>query len=91
MARYSEEFKTTMVRKALLPVEPRAAAVAEDAGISRQTLYNWPGKIREEMETPYGFIRVLNRPEYRDLNPAEVVAILAENRHYIGSERTIIA
>jgi putative transposase len=34
-------------------------------------------------------IDTVNLPEYRDLCSAEIVAVLAENNEYIGSERTI--
>ena len=50
MVRYSEEFKKSVVRKALLPDNPGAARVAEEAGISLQTLYNWLRKLRESVE-----------------------------------------
>lgn len=50
MAGYSEEFKKSIVRKALLPESPGAARVAEDAGISLQTLYNWLRKLRAGIE-----------------------------------------
>ena len=50
MAGYSEEFKKSVVRKALLPESPGAARVAEEAGISLQTLYNWLRKLRAGVE-----------------------------------------
>lgn len=50
MVRYSEEFKKLVVRKALLPENPGASRVAEEAGISLQTLYNWLRKLRENVE-----------------------------------------
>lgn len=34
-------------------------------------------------------LRVVNLPEYRDMAPAEIVALLAERGQYVGSERTI--
>lgn len=61
MARYSEEFKSTTVRKALLPDGPGAAAVAEEAGISLQTLYNWLRKMRGEVEMRMGSSDPKNR------------------------------
>lgn len=61
MARYSEEFKTTTVRKALLPDGPGAVAVAEEAGISLQTLYNWLRKLRGEVEMRMGSSDPKNR------------------------------
>ncbi len=50
MAGYSEDFKKSIVRKALLPENPGAARVAEEAGISLQTLYNWLRKLRADVE-----------------------------------------
>ena len=50
MVRYSDDFKKSVVRKALLPENPGAARVAEEAGISLQTLYNWLRKLRAGVE-----------------------------------------
>ncbi|MBW7859422.1 MAG: helix-turn-helix domain-containing protein, partial [Leptonema sp. (in: Bacteria)] len=52
-------------------------------GSSRQVRHKLTNEERNEI------IRVVNLPEYRNMNPAEIVAILAENGQYIGSERTI--
>jgi transposase len=50
MAGYSEDFKKSVVRKALLPESPGAARIAEEAGISLQTLYHWLRKLRAGVE-----------------------------------------
>lgn len=77
--------------------------ISEVTGISMRTLQRWSQELKDDRrkgsrrqiqhklteEERREIIRVVNLPEYRGLNPAEIVAILAENGHYIGSERTI--
>ncbi len=50
MARYSEDFKKSIVKKILLPDSPGVATISEDTGISMQTLYSWTRKLREDVE-----------------------------------------
>ena len=77
--------------------------ISEVTGISIRTLQRWMQQSSEDdrkgssrrvqhkltNEERNEIIRVVNLPEYRNMNPAEIVAILAENGQYIGSERTI--
>lgn len=77
--------------------------ISEVTGISMRTLQRWSQELKDDRrkgsrrqvhhklteEERCEIIRVVNLPEYRGLTPAEIVAILAENGHYIGSERTI--
>lgn len=71
--------------------------------VSERTMERWlkspqddgrKGSVRNvhnklSIEERSEILRVVNCPEYSDLTPGEIVAILAENRQYIGSERTI--
>ena len=50
MARYSIEFKKSIVRKCLLPESPGVYRTAEETGISVQTLYSWIRQLREDAE-----------------------------------------
>lgn len=50
MARYSEDFKKSIVKKILLPGSPGISTISEDSGISIPTLYNWIRKLREDVE-----------------------------------------
>jgi transposase len=50
MARYSEDFKKSIVKKILHPDSPGVAVVSEDTGISIQTLYIWLRRLREDVE-----------------------------------------
>ena len=44
------------MRKALLPDGSGVSVVAEETGISLQTLYNWLRKSGRELRQVYGFI-----------------------------------
>lgn len=61
----------------------RGSSADSRKGAKRRVQHKLTATERNEI------LRVVNLPEYRDLNPAEIVAILAEKGHYIGSERTI--
>jgi len=50
MARYSEDFKKSIVKKALHPDGPSVTEISEDTGISIPTLYSWIRKLREDVE-----------------------------------------
>lgn len=50
MARYSEDFKKSIVRKILLPDNPGVTQISEETGISIQTLYSW---LREDVEMSF--------------------------------------
>jgi transposase len=50
MAKYSEDFKKSIVKKILRPDGPGVTEVSEDSGISIQTLYSWLRKLREDVE-----------------------------------------
>ena len=53
MARYSEDFKKSIVRKLLLPENPGVTQISEETGISIQTLYSWIRKLREDVEMSF--------------------------------------
>ncbi len=48
MPRYSEERKTSVMRKLLPPNNRTVTEVAKEEGISDATLYNWRNKAREQ-------------------------------------------
>lgn len=50
MARYSEDFKKSIVRKILVPDSPGVTHVSEETGISLPTLYTWIRKLRGDVE-----------------------------------------
>jgi len=54
MARYSQEFKKSIVRKCLLPDSPGVHRISEETGIYVNTLYNWLRKFREDAELGAG-------------------------------------
>lgn len=81
----------------------RLKTVSDNLGIDERTLQRWiknPKKdqrkgserfVRNKLndEEIASILHVCNLPEYRNLTPPEIVAILAEKGAYIGSERTI--
>lgn len=81
----------------------RLARMADLLGISARTIERWllnprddrrkgsPRHVQHRLseEERREILRVVNLPEFRDLTPAEIVAILAENGQFIGSERSI--
>jgi len=81
----------------------RLRSIASMLGISLRTIQRWAinpagdgrkgsaRKVQQKLteEERKEILRVVNLPEYRDLTPAEIVAILAEKGQYIGSERSI--
>src|SRR5512135_15398 len=50
MARYSEDFKKSIVRKILLPDSPGISQISEETGISQPTHYSWIRKLRGDVE-----------------------------------------
>lgn len=50
MARHSDNFKRSMVRRMLLPDGPGTPAIAEETGIPVQTLHTWLRKLRGDVE-----------------------------------------
>lgn len=50
MARYSEDFQKSIVKKILIPHSPGIAQISEETGISLPTLYNWIRKLRGDVE-----------------------------------------
>ena len=48
MSRYSEERKEAVLKKLLPPLNMTVAEVAQQEGISEQTLYNWRKQLRSE-------------------------------------------
>lgn len=50
MARYSEDFKKSIVRKILVPDSPGVTHISEETGISLPTLYSWIRKLRGDVE-----------------------------------------
>lgn len=50
MARYSEDFRKSIVRKILLPDSPGVTRISEETGISLPTLYSWIRKLRGDVE-----------------------------------------
>lgn len=81
----------------------RLRSIAAMLGISLRTLQRWlmnpqtdgrkgsARKVQQRLteEERKEILRVVNLPQFRDLTPAEIVAILAENGQFIGSERSI--
>jgi len=77
--------------------------ICEELGISMRTVQRWQKdpagdkrkgsarNVRNKMSESEKreILEVVNLPEYRNLAPAEIVAILAENGLYLASERTI--
>ena len=48
MARYSKEFKESMVEKMMLPNAQSVAQIHRDTGVSEPTLYNWRNQYKNE-------------------------------------------
>ncbi len=48
--RYTEGFKRSIVRKLLVPGAPSANAVAQETGISVQTIYNWLRTLKDSVQ-----------------------------------------
>ena len=48
MARYSEEFKYSIVSKMMPPQNQSVADIARETGLSEATLYKWQRQAREK-------------------------------------------
>ena len=48
MARYSEEFKHSIITKMMPPQNQSVADIAKETGLSEQTLYKWRRQAREK-------------------------------------------
>jgi transposase len=46
MARYSEEFKFSIIKRMMPPNNESAASISRETGLSEQTLYQWKRKAR---------------------------------------------